>query len=128
MRNNMDKKHFCLDVDNTITLWDDNRDYENFKPDQQMVDMINALYDDGHHITLFTARGMKSVGPGRIAAEIVPSLVKNLEKIGLKYHELMTHKPLYDWLIDDKTMNPQEFKDAFLNDSLLLKKPYKPEI
>ena len=122
------KKYFCFDVDDTITGWNDDRDYENFKPDVEMVDMINSLYEQGHHISIYTARGMKSVGPGRIAAEIVPSLVKNLEKIGLKYHELMTHKPLYDWIIDDKAMNPQEFKDAFAKGELLSKQPYKPEV
>lgn len=125
---NVKRKHFCVDIDDTITLWDDNRDYENFKPDVTMVQIINELYEQGHHITLYTARGMKSVGPGRIATDIVPSLVKNLEKIGVKYHELMTHKPLYDWIIDDKSMNPQEFKDAFFKNELLSKQPYKPQV
>ncbi|ADG59983.1 phosphoheptose isomerase [Acinetobacter phage Acj9] len=124
----MKKQHFCFDVDNTITAWCLKRDYENFKPDTQMVEMINALYDQGHHIVLYTARGMKSVGPGRIATEIVPSLVKNLEKIGLKYHELMTHKPLYDWIIDDKAMDPQTFKDHFNAGTLTSVEPYVPEI
>lgn len=119
---------FCFDIDNTITLWDDSRDYENFKPDRVMVAMINDLYDKGHIITLFTARGMESVGPNKIASEIVPSLIKNLEKIGLKYHELITHKPTYDWIIDDKAMNPKEFKNAFLNRELLSKLPYTPKV
>lgn len=122
------KKHFCFDIDDTIVAWNDNRDYENFKPDVEMVNLINELYAQGHHISIYTARGMKSVGPGRIAAEIVPLLVKNLEKIGLNYHELRTHKPLYDWIIDDKAMNPQEFKDAYYSGELLSKQPYKPEV
>ncbi|QQM13816.1 hypothetical protein CPT_Morttis_079 [Acinetobacter phage Morttis] len=121
-------KQFCFDVDNTITLWDDSRDYENFKPDLEMVSMINELYDQGHHITLFTARGMTSVGSDAISRAIVPALVKNLEKIKLKYHQLLTHKPVYDWIIDDKALNPQEFKDAFRNNELLSKQPYVPEV
>ena len=80
-----------FDIDETITKWNSNRDYENFEADQVMVKMINKLYDEGHEITLYTARGMTSCGPGRINIEIVPGLLKNLEKIGLKYHNLMTH-------------------------------------
>lgn len=119
----------CVDIDNTITLWDDNRDYENFKPDAEMVSMINALYEQGHHITLYTARGMGSVGPGRIAQEIVPRLLINLEKIGLKYHELLTHKPVYDWIIDDKAMSPNEFKRYHdMGIPLTDVKPYVPEV
>lgn len=121
-------KKFCLDIDNTITLWDNSRDYENFKPDQEMVDIVNSLYDQGHHITLFTSRGMTSVGANKIDTDIVPPLLKNLEKIGLKYHELITHKPVYDWIVDDKAMNPQEFKDAFNNNVLLSKQAYVPEV
>lgn len=118
----------CLDIDNTITLFEAHRDYENFVPDEEMVAMINALYDQGHHITLYTSRGMTSVGPGKIASEIVPSLIINLNKIGLKYHEIFTHKPSYDWIIDDKAMDPQTFKNHVRMSTLESAKPYTPEI
>ena len=38
--------HLCFDIDNTITIWNHDRDYENFKPDTEMVSMINKLYDE----------------------------------------------------------------------------------
>lgn len=104
---------YCFDIDDTITKWNDNRDYENFEPDLEMVRIINSLYDQGHYILLFTARGMTSVGPDKIESEIVPPLVKNLKKIGLKYNKLLTHKPVYDIIIDDKAMNPVDFKKLF---------------
>lgn len=119
-------KKLCFDIDNTITHWDNNRDYENFKPDTEMVKMINDLYNNGYHITLFTARGMTSVGPDKISSEIVPGLLKNLSKIGLKYHELITHKPSYDWIIDDKAMDPETFKSHVKNGTLSEAKPYYP--
>ena len=115
-----------FDIDQTITHWNDNRDYENFKADTEMVSMINSLYDSGHKITLYTARGMKSVGPGRIITEIVPGLLKNLEKIGLKYNELLTHKPVYDWIIDDKAMSPDKFKELMKNNEFESFESYKP--
>lgn len=113
-----------FDIDETITEWNPDRDYENFKADEQMVGYINKLYDDGHHITLYTSRGMGSCGPGRIAVEIVPGLLKNLEKIGLKYHELLTHKPYYDWIIDDKAMSPARFKALMSYGLFESEKPY----
>lgn len=113
-----------FDIDNTITRWDDSRDYVNFVPDEVMVKYINDLYDAGHTIVLYTARGMTSVGPSNIDKEIVPSLLTNLDNIGLKYHELMTHKPSYDFIIDDKALRPDEFKTLIESDSLLSHKPY----
>lgn len=98
-----------FDIDDTITLWDDNREYTKFKPIKAMVSKINLLYDQGHHITLFTARGMTSVGPDKISTEIVPELLDNLKSIGLKFHELITHKPSYDLLVDDKAIDPNTF-------------------
>lgn len=118
----------CFDVDDTITEFCKLRDYANFKADKEMVSAINALYDAGHHITLYTARGMKSVGPGRIAVDILPGLLQNLANIGLKYHELLTHKPVYDWIIDDKAMRPDEFKDLMYKGEFESKKSYKPNL
>lgn len=118
----------CFDIDDTITLFEDHRDYVNFKPDTVMVQMINKLYDAGHTIVLFTARGMKSVGPDRIDSEIVPSLLQNLEKIGVKYHELITHKPVYDWIIDDKAMSPDRFKSLMHGNLFENHKSYKPHL
>lgn len=121
----MEKKRFCVDIDDTITYWNDNRDYENFEANTEMVRMINSLYDLGHHITLFTARGMTSVGPDKITSEIVPALISNLKKHGLKYHELITHKPSYDFIIDDKALTPNMFKKLYGSDMLGLHKPDK---
>ncbi|EJG6624824.1 hypothetical protein NAG32_000091 [Shigella sonnei] len=120
--------NLCFDVDDCITEWNNNRDYVNFKPDVEMVNAINALYDAGHTITLYTARGMKSVGPGRIAIDILPSLIQNLANIGLKYHNLLTHKPVYDWIIDDKAMRPDEFKALMNKGEFETFKSYKPNL
>lgn len=103
------KVKLAFDIDDTITRWCHSRDYVNYEAIPGMVETINQLYDDGYYIILFTARGMTSVGPGRIATEIVPDLVKNLNFIGLKYHELITHKPSYDLFVDDKAIHPQQF-------------------
>lgn len=118
--------NLCFDIDNTITVWNSNRDYLNFAPDHEMVAIINKLYDEGHEITLYTARGMTSCGPGRILAEVVPALVKNLEKIGLKYHNLLTHKPSYDFIIDDRAIRPDHFKKMIQDGTFETYKAYHP--
>ena len=117
--------NLTFDIDETITKWNNDRDYENFVPDEEMVQYINQLYHDGHEITLYTARGMRSCGPGRIAKDILPGLLKNLEKIGLKYHNLLTHKPYYDWIIDDKAMRPDEFKKLIKAGEFETKQSYR---
>lgn len=117
--------HITFDVDETITKWNNDRDYENFVADEEMVKFINKLYDEGHIITLYTARGMRSCGPGKIAVEILPGLIKNLRKIGLKFHNLLTHKPYYDWIVDDKAMRPDEFKELMHTGQFETKESYR---
>lgn len=121
-------KTFCFDIDNTIVKFDNDRDYENFKPDKEMVNIINDLYAQGHKIVLYTARGMRSVGASKIESEILPSLLKNLDNIGLKYDELLTHKPVYDWFIDDKAIDPFKFKLMYHSKTLNSAKPYEPRV
>ncbi|QJT71745.1 hypothetical protein TH1_061 [Shewanella phage Thanatos-1] len=105
-----------FDIDNTITAWNPDRIYESFQAIPGRVEAINALYDQGHRITLYTSRGMNSVGPENINQLIVPRLEENLKKIGLKYHELRTHKPVYDYLVDDRAMRPEEFFSTKVED------------
>lgn len=109
---------FCFDIDDTVVHWDSNRDYANFSPIRDMILIINKLYDEGHYIKLFTARGMNSVGPDGIKEAIIPPLLENLKNIGVKYHELLTHKPVYDMIIDDKAVDPWAFKELYYRGEL----------
>ena len=50
---------YCVDIDGTIcTLTPDPKTYEDAKPWHDRIETINKLYDEGNHITYFTARGM----------------------------------------------------------------------
>jgi hypothetical protein len=87
-----------VDVDNTITETS-GMDYQNAKPIYSKILIINKLYDSGHTITYWTARGSVS-GIDHY------SLTKNqLDSWGVKYHNFMVGKPAFDLLIDDKTIN-----------------------
>lgn len=87
-----------VDIDNTITVTNDN-DYTNSQPLHDKIKIINDLYDNGHHITYWTARGSAS------GVNYYDLTKKQLDDWGVKYHNFMVGKPSYDIFIDDKTIN-----------------------
>jgi len=93
-----------VDIDETICIHIGSRlGYKNAKPLEEHINKINNLYDDGHEITYWTARGSYS---GIDYYEITKS---QLEEWGCKYHHLSVgEKPAYDLLICDKTKRIEE--------------------
>ncbi len=87
-----------VDVDNTITETS-GMDYQNAKPIYDKIEMINKLYDLGHTITYWTARGSVS------GIDFYNLTKSQLDNWGVKYHNFMVGKPAFDLLIDDKTIN-----------------------
>ena len=99
---------YCFDIDGTICTLRKRSDYNNAKPFPKMIKKINYLYDEGHTIKLFTARGCNS------GIDHTDLTTNQLDKWGLKYHELiMNKKPHYDLLIDDKAINVEDFRRVF---------------
>ena len=47
-----------VDVDETICRYDGPREYPAAIPIREHINKINKLYDEGHNIIFFTARGM----------------------------------------------------------------------
>tara|TARA_Y100000389_G_scaffold202451_1_gene247782 strand:+ start:7105 stop:7479 length:375 start_codon:yes stop_codon:yes gene_type:complete len=82
----MSKKIFLIDIDGTVCDDIKNEDshlYGNAEPIEGAKDIINKWFDDGHHITFFTARLSKD--------KLVTQ--KWLDDNGFKYHGLVTDKP-----------------------------------
>lgn len=103
-----------FDIDKTIFETEDT-DYTTSKPIIKNIEIVNKLYDEGHEITLWTARGALS---GIDWTE----LTKNqLSMFGVKYHYLKLDKPFFDLFIDDKVFNSVDF---FNNPSSFIKKVY----
>ena len=97
-----------VDIDETICDYDLNgpREYNLARPIWINIDKVNELFDDGHHITYYTARG--SVNKDRIE-EYRRLTLKQLGTWGCKYHKLSVgHKPNYDLLICDKSKRIEE--------------------
>lgn len=87
-----------IDIDETICYYEGERDYEKAIPLKRNIEKANSLYDNGHEITYWTARGTVTGIDWREVTE------KQFERWGVKYHKLMFGKPAYDLMIDDRTI------------------------
>lgn len=85
--------------------------YEGAKPITDRIEKINTLYDEGHTIKYFTARGMGRFNDdAEKSKETFYNLTKmQLEIWGCKFHELILGKPSGDIYIDDKGINADDF-------------------
>ena len=91
-----------VDIDGTICHTNGN-DYKNSEPIFEHIKKINDLYDEGHTIIYWTARGMST---NMDHSEITKA---QIDEWGCKYHDLiMNNKPSYDLLICDKTKRIEE--------------------
>ena len=89
-----------VDIDETICRCPEGTDrtYENTQPIHANIAKINKLYDEGHTIVYWTARGSRS---GINWHEFTK---KQLDAWGAKYHELDCTKPYYDLFVEDKSV------------------------
>ncbi len=92
-----------VDIDETICVSPEDRDYSKAIPIQKNIEKINNLYYNGHTIVYWTARGTGSGIDWRQTTE------QQFEKWGVEYHELKLGKPIYDLFIDDKNINSKVF-------------------
>jgi len=107
-----DLKTYCFDLDKTICFQKVDKDYYNSYPDMEMVRKINILYEQGHEIIIFTARGMSKFNSDidRILNAYDEITRKQIKSWGLKFHRLIFGKPSYDFIIDDKAISIEDFK------------------
>ena len=94
---------YMVDIDGTICSIVKDGDYTKSQPHKWKIDCMNDLYERGHEIHYWTARGMNS---GRNWEELTK---KQFEEWGVKYTSLNFNKPSYDLWIDDKCMNQRDY-------------------
>jgi hypothetical protein len=97
-----------IDIDNTI--FDTNStDYTKSIPNQYLINIANELYNKGHTIIYWTARGTMT------GIDWYELTKMQLDSANVLYHELKMGKPAYDLLIDDKSINNLlEIKNLFI--------------
>jgi len=107
----MDKvKTYVFDIDGTVCT-NTYGDYENAKPLEERIKIVNKLYDEGHTIFMLTARGMGRTNNNQTEAinVLYDFTFKQLTNWGLKFHRLFLGKPYGDYYIDDKGISDLEF-------------------
>ena len=98
-----------IDIDNTI-FYTNSMNYEESQPNKYLINIANDLYNKGHTIVYWTARGTKT------GIDWYNLTKKQLDDAGVLYHELKMGKPAYDLLIDDKSVNNLlEIKNLLFN-------------
>ena len=93
-----------IDIDETICNSPDKPNYFTSTPIIENILKANKLYDEGHLIVYWTARGTAT---GVDWAEVTE---RQFNEWGVKYHRLKFGKPNYDLFIDDKNMNTNDWK------------------
>jgi hypothetical protein len=96
---------YLIDIDGTICNTFAG-DYKMSQPWHERIEKINKLYDEGHEIHYWTARGSVS------GIDWTELTIKQLNEWGCKYTTIKTGKPAYDYWIDDKAMH----SDVFFHD------------
>ena len=94
-----------VDIDGTICETpnlDGKWVYKLSSPIQAHVDKINKLYDEGHTIIYWTARGTVT------KIDWIELTRQQLYDWGCKCHDVRVGKPQYDLWIDDKSMRIEE--------------------
>ena len=97
-----------VDIDETICYHKEDdttkaRDYTKAMPYTKRIEKVNSLYDEGHTIVYWTARGSVT---GLDWTDLTAS---QLKEWGAKHHNLILGKPQYDLFIDDKNINSEDF-------------------
>ena len=108
-------KTIAIDIDGIICETKGS-DYKNSVPNKRIIARINALYERGNVIKIFTGRGTVSGKDWKIQTR------QQLNSWGVKYSELIFGKPHYDWFLEDKMMTlndlfqDKEIEDCFIAD------------
>jgi len=89
---------YHIDLDNTL-CFTENNDYNNSKPIIERINYINELKNQGHEITIWTARGATTGIDHRDLT------LNQLKEWNVNYDNLLMGKPNYDVYIDDKSFN-----------------------
>lgn len=100
----MGKKVIMVDIDGTICTQVGDPSNTSIEPDEflkaepfpKRIEYLNSLYDEGHYLHYWTARGCMS------GIDKLKETREQLDSWGVKYNDVAVFKPFYDIWIDDK--------------------------
>lgn len=101
-------------MDGTICSQTYNNTYKEATPRLDVIAKMHELYDAGWHITIFTARGMRTYknDVNLIERQYRQMTEDWLLKHQVPYHRLMFGKPPGDRYVDDRGATPEEFVEG----------------
>ncbi|MBL4615230.1 MAG: hypothetical protein JKY27_10210 [Magnetovibrio sp.] len=97
-----DLKTYCFDIDGTLCT-NTEGGYDAAKPFPERIAKVNELFEVGHTIVLFTARGTTTGIDWRAVTEA------QMVQWGVKYHTLFLGKPFADIFIDDRAVSDTDW-------------------
>lgn len=102
------KKVYIIDIDNTICETPKS-EYINSIPNYGIINSFNQLFEDGHEIHYWTARGSVS------NKNWTDFTYRQMKIWGVKYNTLNIGKIHYDYWIDDKAIDIKDWYDDINN-------------
>lgn len=97
-----DRRVFCFDIDGVVATITEGNDYSKAGPMRDTIRCINELFEMGHYIVLFTARGSAT------GIDWSGTTAEQMQQWGVRYHELRFGKPPADYYIDDKLISLED--------------------
>lgn len=101
-------KTFAFDLDGTLCSLTEGK-YELAVPFMDRISHVNSLHELGYKVIIFTARGTTS------KRDLTSLTQAQLSSWGVKFDQLITGKPHFDLLIDDKAISDQHYFDGVFN-------------
>jgi len=94
-----------VDIDNTICETN-GTDYADARPIKKMIAGVNRLYDLGHGIVYYTARGATQ------GVDYSAMTFDQLAGWGCRFSKLRMDKPVFDLIVDDRAIVPYSVIDG----------------
>ena len=109
----MERKVIAFDLDGVLCDRPSGKEhlkhekYDYCYPISDNIELVNELYNEGHYIKIYTARGMTVFKNNKslIYEKLFLKTKQFLDQHKVKYHELVMGKEHYNILIDDKVLN-----------------------
>lgn len=108
-----DDKRIVFDIDGVLCKKDDELEYADRDPHEELAEQLREFDDQGYYIILYTARNMRTHKGriGKINAETAPTLLEWLDQHNIPHDEIHYGKPWCGhegFYVDDKAIRPSE--------------------
>ena len=81
--------------------------YSSCNPNTEVIGLMRKLSNNGHKIIIYTSR---------FSNEVKKVTVEWLQKYDVPYDAIHFDKPLYDYMVDDRSITIDELKNMVLKD------------